>query len=70
MMYQIIAQALQKAGLSGQYSPQDYLNFYCLGKREPLSADCPANISSSSENNSAVMEFFLFSDIYSIHRSV
>ncbi|KAK4792258.1 hypothetical protein SAY86_022693 [Trapa natans] len=55
MMFQIIAQALQKAGLSGQYSPRDYLNFYCLGKREPLSAECSANISSSSENNLAAL---------------
>merc|ERR1719154_782761 len=31
-MYQNIAQALTKAGVAGH--PQDYLNFYCLGKRE------------------------------------
>lgn len=53
-MYQIIAQALDKAGLSGQYHPQDYLNFYCLGKREPSSSEAPTQISSSSENHSAV----------------
>ncbi|KAI4375535.1 hypothetical protein MLD38_013393 [Melastoma candidum] len=35
MMYQIIAQAIEKAGLMNH--PRDYLNFYCLGKREPLS---------------------------------
>ncbi|KAF6162416.1 hypothetical protein GIB67_009043 [Kingdonia uniflora] len=34
MMYKIIAQALEKAGLSNESYPQDYLNFYCLGKRE------------------------------------
>jgi len=34
-MYKIVADALAKAGLSDQYHPQDYLNFYCLGKREP-----------------------------------
>lgn len=34
MMYKIIAEALGKAGLSDKYHPQDYLNFYCLGKRE------------------------------------
>eukprot|EP00268_Persea_americana_P000033 TRINITY_DN10013_c0_g1_i20.p1 TRINITY_DN10013_c0_g1~~TRINITY_DN10013_c0_g1_i20.p1 ORF type:complete len:228 (-),score=33.49 TRINITY_DN10013_c0_g1_i20:465-1148(-) len=34
MMYGIIAKALEKAGLSDDYHPQDYLNFYCLGKRE------------------------------------
>ncbi|KAK3028224.1 hypothetical protein RJ639_037558 [Escallonia herrerae] len=34
MMYKIVAQALGKAGLSDKHHPQDYLNFYCLGKRE------------------------------------
>ncbi|KAM7474594.1 hypothetical protein LguiB_021837 [Lonicera macranthoides] len=34
MMYKIIAEALEKAGLSDKYHPRDYLNFYCLGKRE------------------------------------
>ncbi|KAK4740976.1 hypothetical protein SAY87_024564 [Trapa incisa] len=55
MMYQIIAQALEKAGLSGQYSPQDYLNFFCLGKREPLPAESCANISSSTESSTAAL---------------
>ncbi|WCJ18381.1 phospholipase D delta [Euphorbia peplus] len=36
MMYNIIAEALKDAGLSHQYHPQHYLNFYCLGKRETL----------------------------------
>ncbi|OMO74249.1 C2 calcium-dependent membrane targeting [Corchorus capsularis] len=39
MMYSIIAQELEKAGLSEQYHPQDYLNFYCLGKRDPPSSE-------------------------------
>ncbi|KAG5025296.1 hypothetical protein JHK86_021210 [Glycine max] len=39
MMYKIIADALEKAGLSDKYHPQDYLNFYCLGKREPQSTN-------------------------------
>ncbi|XP_020218949.1 phospholipase D delta [Cajanus cajan] len=42
MMYKIVADALKKAGLSGQYHPQDYLNFYCLGKREPQSSKVPS----------------------------
>jgi len=53
MMYKIVADALEKAGLSDQYHPQDYLNFYCLGKREPSSA----NVSSTpnpSENRALV----------------
>ncbi|KAK8472587.1 hypothetical protein PHAVU_002G248700 [Phaseolus vulgaris] len=53
MMYKIIADALAKAGLSDKYHPQDYLNFYCLGKREPQTS----NISSTtnpSENRALV----------------
>lgn len=34
MMYKIVAEALEKTGLSQYFHPQDYLNFYCLGKRE------------------------------------
>lgn len=34
MMYKIVAEALEKEGLSEVHHPQDYLNFYCLGKRE------------------------------------
>ncbi|KAJ1419990.1 Phospholipase D/Transphosphatidylase [Sesbania bispinosa] len=41
MMYKIVADALKKAGLSSEYHPQDYLNFYCLGKREPQSSESP-----------------------------
>ncbi|KAL6180627.1 hypothetical protein ACLB2K_047288 [Fragaria x ananassa] len=36
MMYKIVTNALEEAGLTDQNHPQDYLNFYCLGKREPL----------------------------------
>ncbi|PON85177.1 Phospholipase D family [Trema orientale] len=36
MMYETIYKALVEAGLEGAYSPQDYLNFFCLGNREAL----------------------------------
>ncbi|KAG6495203.1 hypothetical protein ZIOFF_042996 [Zingiber officinale] len=36
MMYKVIGDALKEAGLSETKHPQDYLNFYCLGKCEPL----------------------------------
>ncbi|KAF3454957.1 hypothetical protein FNV43_RR05405 [Rhamnella rubrinervis] len=39
MMYRIVAQALENEGLSDQYHPQEYLNFYCLGKREASSSE-------------------------------
>ncbi|KAF4394506.1 hypothetical protein F8388_020331 [Cannabis sativa] len=38
MMYSVIAQAIKNAGLSDQHHPQDYLNFFCLGKREVSSS--------------------------------
>ncbi|CAL5329748.1 unnamed protein product [Camellia sinensis] len=41
MMYKIIAEALEKEGLSDKYHPQDYLNFYCLGNREASSPESP-----------------------------
>ncbi|KAK4795002.1 hypothetical protein SAY86_012996 [Trapa natans] len=57
MMYQLIAQALERTGLSDQYHPQDYLNFYCLGKREISSSEAPAQLSSTSENTSAALSY-------------
>lgn len=34
MMYETIYKALVEVGLEGAFSPQDYLNFFCLGNRE------------------------------------
>ncbi|KAI4354955.1 hypothetical protein L6164_003775 [Bauhinia variegata] len=34
MMYETIYKALVEAGLEAAFSPQDYLNFFCLGNRE------------------------------------
>ncbi|KAH7512833.1 hypothetical protein FEM48_Zijuj12G0131900 [Ziziphus jujuba var. spinosa] len=36
MMYEIIYKALVEVGLEGAFSPQDYLNFFCLGNREAI----------------------------------
>lgn len=36
MMYETIYKALVEAGLEGAFSPQDYLNFFCLGNREAV----------------------------------
>lgn len=52
MMYKIIAKALEEAGLSDQYRPQDYLNFYCLGKREAYSTRNSSQINHQTENHS------------------
>lgn len=34
MMYNVVAQAIKSMQLDAH--PQDYLNFYCLGKREDV----------------------------------
>ncbi|CAN0878527.1 Phospholipase D delta, partial [Linum grandiflorum] len=49
MMYKIIANALEKAGLLEAYHPQDYLNFFCLGKREDKVQDS-ANLNPQTDN--------------------
>lgn len=38
MMYETIHKALVEVGLEGVFSPQDYLNFFCLGNREATDA--------------------------------
>jgi phospholipase D1/2 len=35
MMYTLIAEALKEERLDGIRHPTDYLNFFCLGNREP-----------------------------------
>ncbi|KAL6495445.1 Phospholipase D beta 1 [Orobanche gracilis] len=52
MMYETIYKALVEAGLEGAYSPQDYLNFYCLGNREAVDGnDLPETESQPVANN-------------------
>ncbi|KAJ9448882.1 Phospholipase D alpha 1, partial [Diplonema papillatum] len=41
MMYTMIAAALKESGSSGH--PTDYLNFFCLGKREPKATTSPSS---------------------------
>lgn len=50
MMYGVIAEALKDAGLADTQNPQDYLNFYCLGNREPKFGSDPPSINSPAEN--------------------
>jgi hypothetical protein len=35
-----IAAAIEEAGLKGKVSPLDYLQFFCLGKREATGTTC------------------------------
>nr|CAB3456248.1 unnamed protein product [Digitaria exilis] len=51
MMYKIVADALRKEGLHERH-PQEYLNFYCLGKREVLSDVSTMN--NSNDNSTLV----------------
>ncbi|CAA0842264.1 Phospholipase D beta 1 [Striga hermonthica] len=49
MMYEIIYNALVETGLHTECEPQDYLNFFCLGNREPdYSGSDMSNVKSSS----------------------
>lgn len=41
MMYETIYKALVEVGLEGAFSPQDYLNFFCLGNREAIDQTDP-----------------------------
>ncbi|CAI8607328.1 unnamed protein product [Vicia faba] len=36
MMYETVYKALAEVGLEAAFSPQDYLNFFCLGNREAI----------------------------------
>ncbi|XP_073003517.1 phospholipase D delta-like [Typha latifolia] len=54
MMYKIVAETLQKEGLSESSHPEDYLNFYCLGKREPAPKENASSSTNYSNDNSAL----------------
>ncbi|KAI4389153.1 hypothetical protein MLD38_001409 [Melastoma candidum] len=51
MMYETIHKALVEVGLEDAFSPQDFLNFFCLGNRESSSHQTET---STSENPQAV----------------
>ncbi|KAE8697551.1 hypothetical protein F3Y22_tig00110621pilonHSYRG00460 [Hibiscus syriacus] len=50
MMYETIYRALVVVGLDGIYSPEDYLNFFCLANRENDGYQPPGNESPRSVN--------------------
>jgi phospholipase D1/2 len=62
MMYGIIAEALKDAGLTDSQQPQDYLNFYCLGNREPKDGREPPPINSPAENSPQVLILCVYND--------
>ncbi|KAE8665838.1 Phospholipase D gamma 2 [Hibiscus syriacus] len=50
MMYETIYRALVEVGVDGIYSPEDYLNFFCLANRENDGYQPPGNESPRSIN--------------------
>ncbi|XP_058222372.1 phospholipase D gamma 1-like [Rhododendron vialii] len=48
MMYETIYKALVEVGLEDAFTPQDYLNFYCLGNREVVGDEMSASSAESS----------------------
>ncbi|KAF9587186.1 hypothetical protein IFM89_039626 [Coptis chinensis] len=60
MMYKIIAQALAEAGLSNEIHPQDYLNFYCLGKREAGSNEGSLETNKASDGTGSLQKLQRF----------
>jgi len=53
MMYKIVADALQSQGLLDAH-PQDYLNFYCLGRRELADGDISSPKTLCNDNSPLV----------------
>ncbi|XP_028123958.1 phospholipase D beta 2-like [Camellia sinensis] len=51
MMYETIYKALVEVGLENEYTPQDYLNFFCLGNREVVSSDSLSTDRSAAANS-------------------
>ncbi|XP_028760535.1 phospholipase D delta-like [Neltuma alba] len=60
MMYGIVADALKRKGLSDQYHPRDYLNFYCLGKREPQSTESSISMQTADRALASVYKYRRF----------
>ncbi|GFY92407.1 phospholipase D beta 1 [Actinidia rufa] len=54
MMYETIYKALVEVGLEGTFTPQDYLNFFCLGNREDMGSDSSSTESSTTNTPQAL----------------
>lgn len=68
MMYETIYKALVEVGLEGKSSPQDYLNFFCLGNREAMDGSEPRTTGSPTAANNP--EVFLQSRILNSHNNI
>lgn len=54
MMYETIYKALVEVGLEDAFTPQDYLNFFCLGNREAADGSDLDTASPSAPNTPQV----------------
>lgn len=50
-MYEVVYKALMEVGLEDAFSPQDYLNFFCLGNREAMDGNDPSCSGSPNAEN-------------------
>lgn len=66
MMYETIYKALVEMGLEGAFSPQDYLNFFCLGNREALDGNEDLSAGSPHAANTPQVQVSIFARRVSI----
>lgn len=59
MMYETIYKALVEVGLEDSFTPQDFLNFFCLGNREAIDMYEPPSGNSHAANTPQVSFFFI-----------
>lgn len=60
MMYETIYKALVEVGLEDAFSPQDFLNFYCLGNREALDSGTSNSDTHGAANTPQVLCFLVY----------
>ncbi|KAL2892325.1 Phospholipase D beta 1 [Bienertia sinuspersici] len=60
MMYETIYKALVEVGLEEAYTPQDYLNFFCLGNREAPDGDAASAAGSHPPNSPQSRRFMIY----------
>lgn len=65
-MYEVIYKALMEVGLEEAFSPQDYLNFFCLGNREAMDGNDPSCSGSPNAENTPQVTYILESVVISV----
>lgn len=59
MMYETIYKALVETGMDTTYEPQDFLNFFCLGKREVSDEISAGNSDTALNGNTPQVYIYL-----------